>query len=225
MPTASWQWAGAVAGVTAVTFFLGAAAAGLYFGELPAAHASSADVARYYARHADRVELAVLLDGIGVLAFVVLIAITADVLAGEGSPSSAVSIARLGGNGLAIMLGLGAASIAAAAFHAHSIGGPALQGIQDVAVAFVSFSGFPGALVGAGILACVWRRRERSWLGGLSAATVVFQLAATVGLVDSTGPFNPYDGIVTSVGGFQLLAWMLALSALLAVRARQTTTD
>jgi hypothetical protein len=214
-----WQRWGAAAGVAAVGFFIAAFAVGVFFGELPNAHASAHEVGVFFAAHADKIELGALLAGIGLLLFVVLLAVLADTMRESAATPAAVYLTRLGGNGLAIMLGLGVAALAAASYHAQTETAPVAQGLQDIGVAFVSFSGFPGAAVGAGVGAfaiSTLAGSERLWLGGLSCLTVVFQLAATVGLVATTGPFNPYDGIVTSIGAFELLLWMFALSVFVA---------
>jgi hypothetical protein len=121
------------------------------------------------------------------------------------------------GAGFTATLGVGVVALPPAiTFHAAGQDPRLVQTLHDVAAGLVAFSGYFGAGLGVAVAAFAMSDPKLpAWLVPFSSVFIVLQMAAPVGFIDETGPFNPYDGVITVVGAGALLAWVAVLSLLL----------
>jgi hypothetical protein len=210
---------GAAAGIVFALVFLGSLVVAASFGKLPSEHSSGDQVLAYYTAHRDGIRIGALLLGLGLPFLVVLSSgIAAEMRRGGAENGWLPGFTLASGASFAVTLGLGAVALpVAGSFHTSTEDPRTAQALHDVAVALIAFSGYFGAAFAATIaLFSFDAGNRRLWLAVFSVMTVLFQLAAPVGFVDATGAFSPYDGVITIVGAFELAAWLLALSLVLA---------
>jgi hypothetical protein len=185
---------------------------------IPNGRASAQAVSRYYVVNHDTIQVSAVLLGLSMLALLVFVAVLTTEL-NQASFRNSWTVWLLLGAGVAFTatLGIGVAALPPAiTFHAAGQDPRFVQTMHDVAVGFVAFSGYFGAGLALAVAVFAWSAPKlRAWLVPFSVAMIVLQLAAPVGFIDETGPFNPYGGIITVVGAFALLAWVVALSLLL----------
>lgn len=208
---------GAVAGLGFVLLFVAALIVGPS-ANIPNGRASAQMVARYYVVNHDTIQVSAVLLGLAMLALLVFVAVLTWEL-NQASFRNAWTVWLLlgAGAGFTATLGIGVAALPPAiTFHAAGQDPRLVQTLHDVAVGFVAFSGYFGAGLALPVAVFAWSAPKlRVWLAPFSVGIIVLQLAAPVGFIDETGPFNPYGGIITVVGAFALLAWVVALSLLL----------
>jgi hypothetical protein len=210
---------GAGAGIAFALLFLASLVVVASFGKLPSEHSSADQVLAYYTAHRDGIRIGALLLGLALPCLIVLSSSLASEIRTASAEDRGLSGFTLAsGASFAITLGFGAVALpVAGTFHTSSADPRAAQALHDVAVALIAFSGYFGAAFAAAVAVFSFAAgNRRLWLAVLSLITVLLQLAAPIGFVDEAGPFSPYDGIITIIGAFELAAWLLALSLVLA---------
>ena len=185
---------------------------------IPNGGASAQEVSTYYVVNHDTIQVSAVLLGLSLLALLVFVVILTEELNQASSRNAWAAWLLLGaGAGFTATLGVGVVALPPAiTFHAAGQDPQLVQTLHDVAAGLVALSGYFGA--GLALAVAVFAMavpKLRVWLAPFSILVLLLQLAAPVGFIDETGPFNPYDGIITVVGAFVLLAWVLVLSLLL----------
>ena len=208
---------GAVAGLGFVLLFIAALIVGPS-ADIPNGAASPQAVSRYYVVNHDTIQISAVLLGLALLALLVFVVVLAQEL-NQASSRHVWAAGLLVGAGVGFTATLGVGVVAlppAITFHAAGQDPRLVQTLHDVAAGLVAFSGYFGAGLGLAVAAFAMSDPKlRAWLVPFSIVFIVLQMAAPVGFIDETGPFNPYDGIITVIGAVALLAWVAVLSLLL----------
>jgi hypothetical protein len=175
-------------------------------------------VSRYYFVNHDTIQISAVLLGLALLALLVFVVVLAQELNQRSLRNVWAAGLLIGaGAGFTATLGVGVVALPPAiTFHAAGQDPRLVQTLHDVAAGLVAFSGYFGAGLGVAVAAFAMSDPKLPvWLVPFSIVFIVLQMAAPVGFIDETGPFNPYDGVITVVGAGALLAWVAVLSLLL----------
>jgi hypothetical protein len=208
---------GAVAGLGFVLLFIAALIVGPS-ANIPDGAASPQAVSRYYVVNHDTIQISAVLLGLSLLALLVFVVVlTQELNKGSFRNVWAAGLLIGAGAGFTVTLGVGVVALPPAiTFHAAGQDPRLVQTLHDVAAGLVALSGYFGAGLGLAVAAfTVSDPKLPAWLVPFSVVFIVLQMAAPVGFIDETGPFNPYDGAITVAGAITLLAWVAVLSILL----------